>query len=74
MIHTAETPVSTSRYIRNEYQWDRMSDVDWSLLRNNLRAKERILSHPENFPNADFTAVEHAVKELSEFLYAHTDY
>jgi hypothetical protein len=62
-----DEPIS-SQFIREYYQWDRMSDVKWDILRNNLASAKRILANPEKFPNADFDGVEHRATELSLFL------
>ena len=55
-------------FIREEFMWDRMSDVDWSLLRNNLKAARRILRAPEKFPHANFPFLEQKVDALETFL------
>lgn len=62
-----DAPISSS-FIRDYYQWDRMSDVKWDVVRNNLASMERILSNPKQFPNADFESVERNATELSLFL------
>ncbi len=60
-------PIS-SPYIRERFQWDRMGDVDWSLVRNNYDSVCRVLCNPEKFPRADMPAMETAQIELSSFL------
>jgi len=55
-------------FIRDHYQWDRMSDIKWDILRNNLASAQRILANPDKFPNADFDDVEFRAGELSAFL------
>jgi hypothetical protein len=57
-----------NRFIRDHFQWDRMSDVKWDIVRNNLSAAERVLAAPEKFPYADLDAVEQRATELSLFL------
>lgn len=60
-----------SKYVRDEYQWDLMSEVKWDLLRQNLEAANNILDNPEDFPRADFAAVEARSAELFTFLASH---
>jgi len=54
--------------VRERFQWDRMSDVDWSLVRNNLASAQRVLANPDKFPRANFDYMERTATELSLFL------
>ena len=60
-----------NKYIRDEYQWDLVSEVKWDLLRHNLERANHILDNPEDFPRANFAAVETASAELFTFLASH---
>lgn len=60
-----------NKYVRDEYQWDLMSEVKWDLLRQNLEVANNILDNPEDFPRADFAAVETRSAELFTFLASH---
>ena len=62
-----------SAYIRNEFMWDRMADVDWALLRQNLASAERVCSDPGRFPRADFEALETKITEIGDFLFLHME-
>lgn len=64
------TPIA-SRFVRDYYQWDRMSEVKWDIVRNNLASAERILANPAKFPNADTESVAQTANELSIFLTLH---
>ena len=56
------------KFIRDEYHWDRMGDVNWDMLRNNLDAVDRVLSNPDKFPKADFAYLEKKATEIEMFL------
>lgn len=56
------------KFIRDEFQWDRMGDVKWDLLRNNLDAAERVLHNPDKFPKADFAYLEKKADRIEAFL------
>lgn len=60
-------PIS-SKFIRDEFQWDRMEDVKLDILRSNLEACNRILANPEKFPKADFDYIEIKSFEITLFL------
>lgn len=68
---TTEDPIIEDQWIRNEYQWDRMSDVKWDILRNNLEVTDKILQNPQRFPHADFDAVATRNTQLFMFLSLH---
>lgn len=57
-----------SKFIRDEFQWDLMSEVKWDLVLKQLRAWDRILSNPTKFPKADFEVIESEHLELRTFL------
>lgn len=67
MTHEERVPIS-SKFIRDEFMWDYMSDVDWKLVINNFEACERILGNRDKFPKADFKYVENKAFELQMFL------
>lgn len=60
-----------SSYIRNEFMWDRMGDVNWSLLRQSLASAEHVCANPGKFPRADFDALEEKITEIGDFLFLH---
>ena len=62
-----------SRFIRNEFMWDRMGDVNWDLLRGNLDSARRVLNNPSDFPKADFAAIERREQEIGDFLALHLE-
>jgi hypothetical protein len=55
-------------FIRNTFQWDRMSEVNWSLVRDNVLAARRVLAAPEKFPRANFDHLEKMDLEGTCFL------
>lgn len=61
-------------FIRDEYQWDRMGDIDWNLLRNNLAAANRVLDNPEKFPHANFKYMELRADAIESFLRVHPEF
>lgn len=58
----------TRSYIGEEFGWDRLSDVDLDLLRNNREAAMRVITNPTQFPNADFPACRTKVTEIDAFM------
>lgn len=60
-----------SAYVRNEFMWDRMGDVQWDVVKSSLQAAERVLQNPEKFPRADFDALEERAEKLGDFLCLH---
>lgn len=54
--------------IGREFMWDRLSDVDVSLLRNNRESSMRVINNPDQFPNADFDACRTLVLEIDAFM------
>lgn len=60
-----------SKYIRDEYQWDLVSEVKWDILQQNFESTNNILNFPDDFPKANFAAVECANAELYNFLASH---
>ncbi len=63
----ADEPIA-SPFIREYFQWDRMSDVRWDVVASRLRAANLILAAPERFPNADQESVQQSATELELFL------
>ena len=55
-------------FIGWEYGWDRVSDADPALLRNNREAAMRVINNPDQFPNADFAACKTLVAEIDAFF------
>lgn len=55
-------------FIRNEFMWDYMNEVDWSLVRDNCLAARRVLNNPDKFPRANFEYLEKKELELTCFL------
>ena len=66
-----DDPVIPDTWIRNEFQWDRMSDVKWDIVRSNYEATSRILANPAQFPKADFEVVAERKTNLFTFLSMH---
>lgn len=64
----------SSKWIRDYYGWDYMSDVDWQLLYNNLHSAEYVLDNPSKFPRADIDALQERQCEISQFLQLHGTY
>ena len=60
-----------NKYIRDEYQWDLVSEAKWDILQANFEATNNILNFPDDFPKANFAAVETANAELYNFLASH---
>lgn len=60
-----------SAYIRNEFMWDIMADVDWDILRSSVAAAERVCANPSQFPRADFEALEERLEKVGDFLHLH---
>lgn len=54
----------TNTWIGQEFGWDKASETDWALVKNNLEAAERVLDNPKLFPKADFASVEKRAFEL----------
>lgn len=61
-------PQITHTFIGREYGWDRVSDADPALLRNNREAAMRVINNPDDFPNANFTLCAHTVAEIDAFF------
>lgn len=61
-------PQITSTYIGREYHWDRVSEADPALLRNNREASMRVINNPDQFPKADFAACRLNVAEIDAFF------
>lgn len=60
-----------SAYIRTEFMWDCMGDVQWGVVKGSLQAARRVLDNPAKFPRADFEALEAREQELGDFLSLH---
>lgn len=60
-----------STYIRNEFMWDIMADVDWDILRGCYASAEHVCATPSRFPNADFEALEERLEKVGDFLHLH---
>ena len=58
----------TTTFIGREFGWDRLSDVNWSMLQNTVLSARRVLTAPEKFPRADFDALERMDQEGMAFL------
>lgn len=63
----------TQTPIGQRYQWDRVSDADPELLRNNREAAMRVINNPDQFPKADFAACESMVRDIDDFFAEHGD-
>lgn len=63
---TDDAPL-TNRWIRDEFHWDRMSDVRWDIVINNLRSTEYIIDNPDKFPKADMDAMSQKEFQLRMF-------
>lgn len=55
-------------FIRNEFQIDNMSDVNWAEIKSARDAADRILANPAKFPKANFEYLENKAMECSLFL------
>lgn len=58
----------THTWVGREFNLDRLSEVNWSLLQQNLDSARRVLANPAKFPAADFDALETTVFELDAFM------
>lgn len=58
----------TTTFIGREFGWDRLSDVNWDLLLNNVLSARRVLSNPDKFPKANFDGCERMDQEGTAFL------
>lgn len=61
----------THTYIGREFMWDRVSDADPELLRNNRTSAMRVLNSPASYPNADFDKCEEMVREIDNFFHCY---
>jgi hypothetical protein len=59
------------RWMQEEYGWDRVSDVNWNMLRHNLKSLEHIQDNPAKFPKANPAEIEWKSNELFVFLASH---
>lgn len=70
MVTTDDRAID-SPYIREEFGWDRMSDVDWEAVHKKYRSAMRKLDYPHLFPEADFKALNRTAAEVMKFLTRH---
>ncbi len=61
------TPIA-DKDIREIFQWDRMGDVKWDILESNLRACDKILDNPDQFPNCDLEYIYNKREVIELFL------
>lgn len=61
-------PQITNTFIGQEYGWDRVSDADPDMLRNNRESMMFVINNPERFPNADFAKAGRIVREIDGFF------
>lgn len=66
-------PQITQSYIGQEYGWDRVSDVDLDMLRQNRESMMNVLANPTQFPKADLTACNRKVVEIDAFIAQYGD-
>lgn len=58
----------TNTFIGRKYGWDRVSEANPSLLRNNREAGMRVLNNPDRYPNADFAHIRQHVAAIDTFF------
>jgi hypothetical protein len=61
----------TNTFIGQEYGWDRVSDADPAMLRQNRESMMGVIEHPARFPNADFAKAEKIVRSIDAFFNDH---
>lgn len=72
--HAPEKQERLPGWMGYEYGWDYLSDVNWNMLRNNLKSADYILGNPSKFPRADFAKLEFQSNELHAFLASHAQH
>lgn len=60
--------VLTNTWIGQYFSWDEHCQVNYAMLRANLRAGKIVLENPADFPRANFAAIERKVAEIEDFL------
>jgi hypothetical protein len=61
----------TNTFIGQEYGWDRVSDADPVMLRQNCDSMMGVLQNPDRFPKADFAKAEQIVRAIDAFFNDH---
>lgn len=69
-----EDPRITHTAIGAEYSIDRLSEVNWRLLRENLICAERVFDNPAKFPKADRVAIAEKINAHREFIALYGNY
>lgn len=63
----------THTYIGREFMWDRVSDADPAMLRQNRAAMAWVIKNPARYPDADFAKAEQIVRSIDEFFNLYGD-
>jgi hypothetical protein len=66
-------PQITYTFIGQEYGWDRVSDADPAMLRQNRESMMGVLENPGRFPKADFNKCAEIVREIDTFFLRYGD-
>ncbi len=61
-------------WISQDYGWDFVDQVDWQMLRHNLKCADNVLANPVKFPKADRPKVERIANALHAFLSSHAQH